>query len=185
MRYIFKKGDVVKLIPYEDDKNKYKAIKSENKYNAIANFSPDYLIILRCIDEITYLVAVAYKEYRDSNLALKVDSGEIYIFIKSFFSINVNFIRKAECYLLDSYLSVQNIYSVHNTYKEEVKKKRKEKRAKERKKNRRNVVANESKWFKKASRCSNRNSNNSSKIYYPNAGWSMTHPVQGGRFSPR
>ena len=40
MRYIFKKGDVVKLIPYEDDKNKCKAIKSENKYNAIANFSP-------------------------------------------------------------------------------------------------------------------------------------------------
>lgn len=121
-----KRGDIVELQLFNGD-----SIEKQKKYNALLNLNAEKLVILRQLDETSFLVALCRHSKIKTNLILPTNKGDLYIYVKQFQSVDESLIKLCDTYFEDSYSAVSAIYDCHNQYIERRVEAKKEKREKQ------------------------------------------------------
>lgn len=106
-----KRGDIVelKLLTGDDFEN-------QNKYKALLALNPEKLIILRRIDETSFLVALGKHSQIKTTLSLPTNQGDLYIYVKQFYAVEECFLKSCDTYFGETFESVSSIYNFHNQY---------------------------------------------------------------------
>ena len=143
------------------------------KYNSIIKLNTSRFVVLKDIDEELCLVAMCREEPQTEREKFNTDKGFVYVNVKSFYTVHKTFCSVSSEKLLFSQTVVNDIYRLHNEWKDDLKKL---KAARRETKKKSGVAAPkiESMTIRK----------NYDKVEPPShLQWAVKHPYQGGGFS--
>lgn len=113
----FVRGDIVALVPPKTDDKKI-----NNQYNAISNFKPDAIIVLKPLEKSKYLVAACRNKTKSEYVEIPTSFQPLYANGKSFYVVDGSFIEPCtDLFLINKKKSVSEIYFSHNEHMREVK----------------------------------------------------------------